>query len=47
MFDYVGSPVSLLKRVEFAFLNVDDLQVGEYRALKEDEIQKLKELANL
>ena len=47
MFEYVGSSVSLLKRVEFAFLNVDDLQVGEYRALKEDEIQKLKELANL
>ena len=47
MFEYVGSPVSLLKRVEFAFLNVDDLEVSKYRALTKEEVLKLKELAGL
>ena len=42
MFEYVGSPVSLLKRVEFAFLNVDDLEVSKYRALTKEEVLKLK-----
>ena len=47
MFEYVGSSVSLLKRVEFAFLNVDDLEVSKYRALTKEEVLKLKELAGL
>lgn len=47
MFEYVGSPVVLLKRVEFAFLRVDDLNIGEYRHLSQEEINKLKELAGL
>ena len=47
MFEYVGSPVSLLKRVEFSFLNVDYLEVSKYRALTKEEVLKLKELAGL
>lgn len=41
MFEKIGCNVIYLKRVEFAGLNVDDLEVGEYRKLTQEEINKL------
>lgn len=44
MFERIGSPVIYLKRVEFAFLNLEGLEIGEFRELREDEVNRLKEL---
>ena len=44
MFKYFGYNVTKLDRKEFAFLNHEGLELGEYRELSENEITKLKEL---
>ena len=42
MIGYLGSIVTYLKRTEYSFLNIEDLSVGEYRELTQEEIEKLK-----
>lgn len=42
MIGYLGSTVTYLKRTEYSFLNIEDLNVGEYRELTQEEIEKLK-----
>ena len=44
MFQKIGCEVTYLKRVKFAFIELDDLETGEYRKLTEEEIEKLKAL---
>ena len=44
VFDSINHPVLELKRESYAFLNVNDLQIGQYRDLNPKEIKKLKEL---
>jgi len=46
IFMALGHRVVTLHREQFAFLRVDDLQIGKFRELTEAEITKLKELAN-
>ena len=46
MFQYAGSEVETLIRTDFAFLNLNGLDTGEYRHLTEEEITKLKELTD-
>ena len=47
MFMLVGAPVKKLKREAFAFLTVNDLNIGEYRPLTKEEVDKLKKLVGL
>lgn len=42
MFEKVGCPVTYLQRVQFDFLTLDNLQVGEFRELTQDEVNQLK-----
>ena len=42
MFEKIGCPVIYLKRVEFAFLNLEGVPTGEYRELTQEEIEQLK-----
>ncbi len=42
MFEHVGCTVTYLKRVQFDFLTLGNLEVGEFRALTSEEIEKLK-----
>lgn len=42
MFKHIGFPVTKLKRTHLSFLNLKGLKKGQYRFLKDDEIQKLK-----
>ncbi len=44
VFESINHPVLKLKRESYAFLNVNDLQIGQYRDLNPKEIKKLKEL---
>jgi len=44
MFKAIGFSVVNLKRIKFGPLVLKDLKPGEYRLLKDEEIQKLKEL---
>ncbi len=46
VFESINHPVLKLKRESYAFLNVNDLQIGQYRDLNPKEIKKLKELKN-
>ena len=46
MFAHFGYTVINLHRSEFAFLNLDNLKLGEYRLLTPKEIEKLKEQGN-
>lgn len=46
IFMALGHRVVKLHREQFAFLRVDDLALGAYRELSEEEIKKLKEWAN-
>ena len=46
MFAHFGYKVINLNRSEFAFLNLNNLKLGEYRLLTPKEIEKLKEQAN-
>ena len=41
----VGHPVIHLRRSAFAFLNLQNVAVGEYRSLKEQEVQRLLQMA--
>lgn len=43
MFEKIGNPVKYLKRIEFGFLNLDGVPIGEYRELSIDEIKQLKQ----
>ena len=43
----IGHPVLSLKRVAFAFLTLQGLQLGEYRPLTVEEVNKLKRLAGI
>ncbi|MGB9767270.1 MAG: pseudouridine synthase [Sulfurihydrogenibium sp.] len=44
----LGHPVKYLKRVRIGNLNLDEnLEVGEYRPLSNEEVEKLKSLVNL
>lgn len=45
MFEHIGNTVIFLKRVEFAFLNLDGVNTGEFRALTDEEVEKLKNIA--
>ncbi len=40
----VGHPVSKLRRIKYAFLNLQDIKVGEFRHLDFTEVAKLKKL---
>lgn len=42
MFEKIGCTVTYLKRMEFKNLNLDGLDVGQYRSLTEEEISNLK-----
>ena len=42
MIGYLGSTVTFLKRTEYAFLNIENMEVGEYRELTSEEIEKLR-----
>lgn len=44
IFEKIGHPVLKLKRERYAFLDVEDLRIGEYRGLTVKEVKKLKEL---
>lgn len=44
MFEKIGSNVTYLKRVEFKNLNIDGLEIGEYRYLTEDELEELRNI---
>ncbi|NLC71600.1 MAG: rRNA pseudouridine synthase [Desulfuromonadaceae bacterium] len=46
MLESVGHPVSRLKRIRYAFLEIGDLPSGHYRFLTAEEIGRLKNLAN-
>lgn len=41
MFEAVGSNVTYLKRVRLSFLELDDLELGEYRRLTDEEVKRL------
>jgi 23S rRNA pseudouridine2605 synthase len=41
MFEYIGCPVTYLKRIRFGNLTLDGLETGEYRSLTEKEIDQL------
>ncbi|NLW90649.1 MAG: rRNA pseudouridine synthase [Syntrophomonadaceae bacterium] len=45
MCDAIGHPVIYLKRVAFSGLDLEGLQPGEYRYLKDEEVKKLLEMA--
>ena len=44
MLETLGYNVNSLKRIKVGELTLGNLQVGEYRALNEDEIEYLKNL---
>ena len=44
MFLKYSLKVMELDRKSFAFLNHEDLKIGEYRELSKDEVQKLKDI---
>lgn len=46
MFEHFGLKVIRLDRLSFAFLNHEDIELGHYRVLNEEEITKLKELVS-
>jgi 23S rRNA pseudouridine2605 synthase len=45
MCEFIGHPVLELERKSLAFLNLEGLQVGEYRFLTRQEVKKLKTMA--
>lgn len=47
MFESVGHDVVRLKRMSFAGLRLENLPAGKWRALKKDEIRRLKHLVGL
>jgi len=47
MMEALGYSVSRLKRVSFAFLNLDSLRTGQWRFLTGSEIRRLYELVQL
>ncbi len=47
MIAYLGCQVTYLRRDSFSFLNLDNLDVGQYRALNDEEVEKLKEICGM
>ncbi|KNZ70811.1 pseudouridine synthase [Thermincola ferriacetica] len=47
MFDAIGHPVLKLKRTRFGFLELGNLQPGQYRALSSAEVAKLYDLVTV
>ncbi len=47
MFAVIGHPVIFLKRIGYAFLTLQDLKPGEYRALTRAEVLRLKKMVGL
>lgn len=47
MFEKIGNKVTYLKRVEFSFLNLDNLEISKWRYLSQEEINKLKKEVSL
>ncbi|MEC8381486.1 MAG: pseudouridine synthase [Myxococcota bacterium] len=46
IFESIGHPVSKLQRLSFATIGLGQLEVGQWRPLSGDEIQRLKEIAD-
>ncbi len=46
MFDAIGHKVLKLKRTNYAFLNLDNMKIGEYRKLSIKEVHELYALCN-
>lgn len=46
MFEYFGYKVVELDRIKLAFLELGDLEVGEYRELTDEEVSKLKSITS-
>ena len=46
MFNYFNHKVLKLKRIKYAFLDLDNMKVGEYRPLKIKEVHELYSLIN-
>ena len=44
MCEAVGCPVSRLKRIRYAFLDLENMKPGQYRQLSRDEVARLKKL---
>ena len=44
MFEKIGTNVTYLKRVEFKNLKLDDLEIGKYRPLTNEELEGLKNI---
>lgn len=44
MLEAIGHPVSRLKRVRLAFLDIENLPVGSYRLLSSREVERLKKI---
>lgn len=42
MFEKVGCTVTYLQRIQFDFLTLDNLRIGEFRELTQDEVNQLK-----
>lgn len=47
MFEKINNKVTYLKRVEFSFLNLDNLEISKWRYLSQEEINKLKKEVSL
>lgn len=47
MCEAIGRPVSRLKRIRFAFLELGGLRPGEYRYLSAEEVVRLRRICNL
>lgn len=47
MFQHIQFPVLQLKRIQYGFLTLKGLKVGEYRLLEAEEISKLKKMVQL
>ena len=47
MIGFLGCEVTSLKRVSLSFLNLDGLEIGDYRKLTDQEVKKLKDIVNM
>ena len=47
MIGFLGCEVTSLKRVSLSFLNLDGLEIGDYRKLTDQEVKRLKDIVNM
>ncbi len=47
MFEKIDNEVVYLKRISFAFLSIDDIEISKWRYLSDDELNNLKKLVGL